>query len=147
MDPLSIIASVGGVAQVGASLSKKIYNLISTARGAPKEVADIARGISEMSVILTEIRRIVRTRKNLFRQKLLYSIRSATRRIKIIQKKIDKLLSIDVNGEVGRLKWIFTRRPEVVELLQQIESHRTVINTFLQLMTLAATLQVDPEAK
>ncbi|KAF5638779.1 uncharacterized protein FTJAE_5168 [Fusarium tjaetaba] len=42
MDPLSIIASIAGIATAGTSLSKAIYHFISSTRGASREMADIA---------------------------------------------------------------------------------------------------------
>ncbi|KAF6783595.1 hypothetical protein CSOJ01_15882 [Colletotrichum sojae] len=90
MDPLSIIASIAGVAQAGVSLSKAIYNLISTTQGAPKEIADIARGISELSVFLREVRRILKDGIKLFRRTLLRNLASAMKRIGAIHREIDQ---------------------------------------------------------
>jgi hypothetical protein len=42
MDPLSPTASIAGVTTAGVALSKAIYELTSSIRGAPKEVSDIA---------------------------------------------------------------------------------------------------------
>ncbi|CAJ2503471.1 Uu.00g108650.m01.CDS01 [Anthostomella pinea] len=71
MDPLSIIAGIAGISQAGASLSRVLYDMISAARNAPKEMTDMARGISELSTILDELRRILRNGKDVYRRKLL----------------------------------------------------------------------------
>lgn len=139
MDPLSLIASIAGISQAGASLSKAIYELISSARGAPKEVADIARGIADLSIILSELRRVLREGTSLYRRKLLRNIRSAMKRIAKIHGSISDL--IDVGSGVGRLKWAF-RRSTSVQLLYQIEAHKSAINMVLQTMMLAVQIRL-----
>ncbi|KAL0936379.1 uncharacterized protein CTRU02_208594 [Colletotrichum truncatum] len=139
MDPLSIIASVAGISQAGALLSKSIYDLISATRGAPKEITDIARGISELSVILSELRRVLRDGKSLFRRRLLRNIRSTIKRIGKIHHAVGKL--IDVGNGAGRLKWAF-RRSTTTQLLYQIEAHKSGINMVLHTMVLAIQIRM-----
>lgn len=67
MDPLSIIAGVAGISQAGASLSVAIFRMISAAKSAPKEVSDIARGVSDLSMILRELRRVLRDGRHIYR--------------------------------------------------------------------------------
>ncbi|KAF0329334.1 hypothetical protein GQ607_003283 [Colletotrichum asianum] len=144
MDPLSVIGSIAGVAQAGASLSKMIYEIISTVRGAPKEIADIARGIADLSVILSELRRVLNDGLQLFRRKLIGRIRSAMRRIDMIHNEIGRLM--DINGGVGRLKWVF-RRSMSVQLLHQVEAHKNAINMILHTMTLAVQIKLTASTK
>lgn len=139
MDPLSLIASIAGISQAGASLSKAIYGLVSSARGAPKEVADIARGIADLSTILRELRRVLREGLSLYSRKLLRHIRSAMKRIAKVHGSISDL--IDVGSGVGRLKWAF-RRSTSVQLLSQIEAHKSAINMVLQTMMLAVQIRL-----
>ncbi|KAF4817704.1 hypothetical protein CGCTS75_v012174 [Colletotrichum tropicale] len=144
MDPLSVIGSIAGVSQAGASLSKMIYEMISTIRGAPKEIADIARGIADLSVILSELKHVLNDGLQLFRRKLMGRIRSAIRRIDMIHSEIGRLM--DVNGGVGRLKWVF-KRSMSVQLLHQVEAHENAINMILHTMTLAVQIKVAASIK
>jgi hypothetical protein len=121
MDPPSLLASIAGVSTAGVSLSKAIYDLISSLRGAPEELSNISRNISDLSLILAELRRVLRDGRKLYRRKLLRRVSSAIRRIKKIQETIHDLIS-EVGGLV-RLKWLF-RRSKAMQSLYQIESHK-----------------------
>ncbi|KAH6649516.1 hypothetical protein F5144DRAFT_607669 [Chaetomium tenue] len=57
MDPLSLLAGIAGVATAGIQVSKAIYDLVSTIRGTPKEISDIARGVSDLSMVWKEASR------------------------------------------------------------------------------------------
>ncbi|KAF6806252.1 hypothetical protein CSOJ01_08976 [Colletotrichum sojae] len=139
MDPLSLIAGIAGISQAGASLSKALYYLVSSTRGAPREVSDIARGIADLSVILRELRRVLRNGGSLFRPRLVRHIHSATRRIDSIHDELGRL--IDVGSGVARLKWAF-RRSTTTQLLYQIEAHKNAINMILHTMALAVNIKV-----
>ncbi|KAF6837845.1 hypothetical protein CMUS01_04880 [Colletotrichum musicola] len=139
MDPLSLTASMSGISQTGTSLSKAIYDLISSTRGAPKEISDIARGIADFSVILRELRRVLKDGVSLFRPRLVRHIRSATKRIGAIHDEVGRL--IDVVSGVARLKWAF-RRSATTQLLYQIEAHKNAINMILHTMALAIQIKV-----
>lgn len=138
MDPLSIIASIAGISQAGASLSREIYNLISSVRGAPKEISDIARGISDLSIILRELRKVLKEGRDVYSRKLLRRVGSSGRRIGKIHLQINQLLAIR-NG-IAQLKWFF-RKSKVTQLLYQIESHKSGINIILHTMVLGAQLK------
>lgn len=49
MNPLSIAACVWMVPTASLSLSLILYGLVPTIREAPRDVSEIARGISELS--------------------------------------------------------------------------------------------------
>ncbi|KAF6830651.1 hypothetical protein CPLU01_07234, partial [Colletotrichum plurivorum] len=106
---------------------------------APKEISDIARGIADLSVILRELRRVLRDGGSLFRPRLVRHIRSATRRIGAIHDEVRQL--IDVGPGVARLKWAF-RRSAAAQLLYQIEAHKNAINMILHTMALAVQIKV-----
>lgn len=135
MDPLSLLSGIAGVSMAGVSLSKAIYDLISSVRSTPKEISDIARGISDLSIILSELRRVLKDGKDLYRRRLLRRVSSATRRIERVHEDIRDLI-YGVGEGLSRLKWTF-RRSKVNQLLYQIESHKNGINMILHIMTLA----------
>ena len=139
MDPLSLLASIAGVATAGIQISKTIYDLVSTLRGTPKEVSDIARGVSDLSMVLRELRRALKEGRELYRRKLLHRVSSAIRRIGQIHAQIREMI-VGVEG-FASLKWLF-RRAKTTHLLYQIESHKTGINMILHIMTLAVQTRI-----
>lgn len=136
MDPLSIIASIAGIAAAGTALSKAIYEFVSTNRGASREMLDIARTIADLSIILGELRRVLRDGSELCNRKYLRRIKSATRRISRIHREIHQLMD-DSRGFVS-FKWRL-KRSEVQEKLARIECHKTAINLMLNILVLAIT--------
>ena len=139
MDPLSLLASIARVATAGIQVSTAIYDLVSTIRGTPKEVSDIARGVSDLSIVLRELRRALEEGRALCRRKLLRRISSAIRRIGQILAQIREMIA-GVEG-FASLKWLF-RRSRTTHLLYQIESHKTGINMILHIMTLAVQTRI-----
>ncbi|KAH8683993.1 hypothetical protein BGZ61DRAFT_455491 [Ilyonectria robusta] len=81
MDPVSIIASIAGIATAGTALSKAIYQFISSTRGASREMGQIAHTIVDLSIILRELRRVLRDGAELCNCKFLRRIKSVARRI------------------------------------------------------------------
>ncbi|KAI0428685.1 hypothetical protein F5Y09DRAFT_343398 [Xylaria sp. FL1042] len=138
MDPLSVIASIAGVSTAGISLSRAIYDIISTIRNAPKEVSDIARGLCDLSFILRELRRVLKDGQDIYRKRLIRHVASAIKRVGRVQSEIEELL--DIRGGGTKLRWAF-RKSKVTELLYTIESHKTGINMILQTMMLAVQVK------
>lgn len=134
MDPLSIFASIVGIATAGAALSKTTYEFISSTRGASREMRQIARAIAELSIILGELHRVLRESAELYNRKFLRRINSATERISRIHGEIYKLM----DGARGRttFTWML-KRSEVHHKLVQIESHKTGVNLMLNILVLA----------
>ncbi|KAK7937756.1 uncharacterized protein PG986_014624 [Apiospora aurea] len=131
---MEVIASIAGIAQAGTALSKAIYTLIHATRNAPKGVYDIARAVGDQSIILRELRRVLRDCKNIIRRSLLRQVRSIMRRIQEIHCEIQDLL--DASTGLARLAWVF-RRSKCSSLLQQIDGYRVSINMILHMMNFA----------
>ncbi|KAI1037713.1 hypothetical protein LB503_009627 [Fusarium chuoi] len=144
MDPLSIIASIAGIATAGTSLSKAIYHFISSTRGASREMADIARNISDLSCILSELRRVLQDSADLCSRKLLRRIKSATRHISAIHDDIYALM--DSIGGFQTFRWSL-KRSEVQYKLTLIESHKTAIQLMLNILILAATTRKEAQSQ
>ncbi|KAI1114886.1 hypothetical protein F5Y14DRAFT_460976 [Nemania sp. NC0429] len=138
MDPLSIIGSIAGISTAGISLSRAIYDVISSVRNAPKEVSDIAKGLCDLSITLKELRRVLNGGRDVYRRKLIRRLASAIRRVGQVQGEIKSLL--EGTSSLAKLKWIF-RKSKVTELLYAIESHKTSISLILQTMILAVQLK------
>ncbi|CCT72756.1 uncharacterized protein FFB20_05551 [Fusarium fujikuroi] len=144
MDPLSIIASIAGIVTTGTSLSKAIYHFISSTRGASREMVDIARNISDLSCILSELRRVLQESADLCSRKLLRRIKSATRRISAIHDDIYALMD-SIRG-FQTFRWSL-KRSEVQYKLTLIESHKTAIQLMLNILILAATTRKEAQSQ
>ena len=73
MDPFSVIGLLSGLAGVpsaGASLSKTLYDTVSTVRGAPREMLSIAEGVADLPIVLDQLRRVLRDGKHVHRRNL-----------------------------------------------------------------------------
>ncbi|EXK35997.1 hypothetical protein FOXG_14527 [Fusarium oxysporum f. sp. lycopersici 4287] len=124
MDPLSIIASITGIATAGTSLSKAIYHFISSTRGASREMIEIARNISDLSCILSDLRHVLQESADLCSRKLL-------RRI---------------NKGFQTFRWSL-KRSEAQFKLTLIESHKTAIHLMLNVIILAATTRKEAQSQ
>jgi len=143
MEPLSSLTAIAGVVTAGVKLSTSLYDLISSIRDAPKDMAEIARGISETAIVMQQIRRILRDRRELFKRRLLRTIDSAVKRINEVQKEVRQL--VDRCDGTARLLWVF-RKSTVALLLRKIEGHKSTINLVLHLMMLAIQIQEMPRS-
>ena len=100
MDPLSIIASIAGVATAGTALSKAIYEFVSATCNASKEILDIARTISDLSNVLRELRRVLRDGAEVCSPRYLGHIKSTMQWISGIHDEIYGLIN-GVRGFAG----------------------------------------------
>jgi hypothetical protein len=141
MDPLSIIASIAGIATAGTSLSKAIYHFISSTRGASREMVEIARNISDLSCILSELRHVLQESADLCSRKLLRRIKSAMRRLSAIH---DIYALMDSSKGFQTFRWSL-KRSEVQYKLTLIESHKTAIHLMLNVIILAATTRKEAQ--
>lgn len=144
MDPLSIIASIAGIATAGTSLSKAIYHFISSTRGASREMVEIARNISDLSCILSELRHVLQESADLCSRKLLRRIKSAMRRISAIHDDIYALM--DSRKGFQTFRWSL-KRSEVQYKLTLVESHKTAIHLMLNILILAATTRKEAQSQ
>ena len=134
MDPLSITASIVGIAAAGIAVAKTIYEVISSARGASRELSDIARSIANLSRILRELGRVLKECDQVWNRKMLRCIKSTMRRISKIHDEIYGMIR-GIQG-FASLKWRF-KRSDVQFKLTRIESHKTGINLMLNILLLA----------
>ena len=128
------MGSVAGVATVGVALSSALYDIVAAIRDAPKEMAEIAQGIQELSIVLGELRRVLKKARKLLRDRLLKAVSSAMERIQATHDKVDRVL--DVEGGLARVFWAF-RRSKATKLLATIESHKSTVQLMATTITLA----------
>ncbi|KAH8888070.1 hypothetical protein GQ53DRAFT_843805 [Thozetella sp. PMI_491] len=137
MDPLSLMASVAGVAQAGISLSSALFDLISALRSAPQDMAEMARGVSDLSLVLDHLTSVLGEGRQIYRRKLLGALESAIQRIDGVHDEIWKLVDAGT-GNMARVRWVF-RRSKTAKLLFKIEAHKST----LQIMTTTLLLAVE----
>ncbi|KAH8885729.1 hypothetical protein GQ53DRAFT_828749 [Thozetella sp. PMI_491] len=137
MDPLSaigLLSGLAGIASAGASLSKALYDVASTIRGAPKEMEAVAQGIHDLSVVLDQMRRVLKEGKRMHKRRLRKGIHGVLCRIEDIHFEIRDMLSTE--SRLGRLKWVF-RKPRIAYLMTRIESHKNTVSLMMQTMLIA----------
>ena len=135
MDPLSLTASIVGVGSAGISLSSALFDLISAYRGAPRDMAEIARNISDLSMVLDALTGVLKQGKKLYRRKLLKSVDSAVGRIEDIHEEIWDLVD-DGGSSLARLKWVF-RGAKTAKLLLKIEAQKSMLQIVIATLHLA----------
>lgn len=80
---------------------------------------DVARGISDMSVVLYELRRILRKHGGLFKRRLLSRLDSAAKRVRAVHGEVRSMIRRS-DAVVARVLWVF-RQVKVLQLLSMIE--------------------------
>ncbi|TDZ40276.1 hypothetical protein C8035_v003629 [Colletotrichum spinosum] len=71
MDPLSIIASVAGIATAGSTVAGALFTLIRKLRHAPREMRQVAHEISDLSCLLDYLHDILKLSSNVINKRLL----------------------------------------------------------------------------
>ncbi|KAK0713681.1 hypothetical protein B0T26DRAFT_677987 [Lasiosphaeria miniovina] len=135
MDPLSVLSGIAGVAAAGAALSSALFEIIESARDAPKDMATIARSIMDLSLVLSEMRRVLKRGRWLYRDRLLRGILSTMRRIDGVHDEIHGLIAGD--RRMARVLWAFRRKSKTAALLTQIESLKSTLQLMATTLTLA----------
>ncbi|KAF5722978.1 hypothetical protein FMUND_2335 [Fusarium mundagurra] len=107
MDPLSIIASIAGIASAGAQLSNTLFKLYKTVKNAPKEIQSVAIEMSGLTSALEHLHDIIRTGRSYARPQFCEAVRHVVKNIQITQQEIDKMVAdetaILVKSTNGRL--------------------------------------------
>ncbi|KAI1394284.1 uncharacterized protein F4822DRAFT_44097 [Hypoxylon trugodes] len=133
---MEVLASLAGIITAGASLSQAVFDMVFTVRNAPKEMSNIAKGISELSIILEELRQIIEDGRERYSRRLIRVLKSTMKRISKVHAEIGEVLKERI-GAAAQLKWIWMRS-KATQLLSEIESHKIGIMLMLTVMKLAA---------
>ncbi|KAK3376114.1 hypothetical protein B0T24DRAFT_215637 [Lasiosphaeria ovina] len=135
MDPLSVLSGIAGVAAAGAALSSALFEIIESVRDAPKDMVTIARSIMDLSLVLSEMRQVLKRGRRLYRDRLLRGILSTMRRIDGVHDEIHDLIAGD--RRMARVLWAFRRKSKTAALLTQIESLKSTLQLMATTLTLA----------
>ncbi|SCO54796.1 uncharacterized protein FFMR_12018 [Fusarium fujikuroi] len=133
MDPLSIIASIAGIASAGAQLSNTLFKLFKTIKNAPKEIQLVAIEMSGLTSTLEHLHDIIRTGQPYAKPQFCDSVRHVVKNIQVTQEEIDKMVADE--SMLRRVKWLKASR-----LLSDIDKHKVTLT--LQIAILSAAVLV-----
>ena len=135
MDPLSIIGTVAGVATAGVSLVTVLFETLDTYRNAPKEIATIARGIQDLSLVLDQLVEVLSNGREIHTKLLRRSVLAAVKQIDNVHDEVWDLIERGESG-FGRVKWTF-RKTKMRDLVTRIEAHKSTAQLVCTTLLLA----------
>jgi regulator of replication initiation timing len=138
MDPLSIIASIAGIATAGAQLSNTLFRVYKTVRHAPREIQAVAIEMSDLSITLEHLHEILETGKLHAKPSLFDAVRHVVKNIEATQQEIFKMVTD--NTIIVRLKWL-----KAAKYLSEIDKQKVTLT--LQITILSAAILVKSETK
>ncbi|KAL7765673.1 hypothetical protein ACKLNR_003589 [Fusarium oxysporum f. sp. zingiberi] len=133
MDPLSIIASIAGIASAGAQLSNTLFRLYKTVRNAPKEIQSIAIEMSGLTVTLEHLCDIIRTGQSYAKPQFCDAVRHVVKNIHVTQQEVSEMATDE--SVLRRVKW-----RKAARLLSDIDKHKVTLT--LQITILSAAVLV-----
>ncbi|KAF5666495.1 hypothetical protein FCIRC_10209 [Fusarium circinatum] len=133
MDPLSIIASIAGIASAGAQLSNTLFKLYKTVKNAPQEIQSVAIEMSGLTSTLEHLRDIIKSGQSYAKPQFCEAVRHVVKNIQMTQQEIDKMAADE--SMLRRVKWLKAAR-----LLSDIEKHKVTLT--LQIAILSAAILV-----
>ncbi|KAF5001169.1 hypothetical protein FGRMN_1193 [Fusarium graminum] len=133
MDPVSIIASIAGIATAGVQISNTLFRLVKTYRNAPTEIRAMAIEMAGLTVTLEHLRDILNTGHSYTRPLFFEGVRHVIKNIQSTQQEIHKM--IDDRTILARFKWLKSKR-----LLSDIDKHKVTLT--LQITILSAAVLV-----
>jgi hypothetical protein len=135
-EPLSVLASVAGVATAGVAISKMIYEIVHTVKHAPKEVSEMAGELSLLSSVLRYLRSALSECVDVCKPRLIKDIRGTVSKIRGLHKQI-KELTKNSTSSFYRIGLVF-KSPRTRNLLAQIEGFKNSVSVMLTTVQLAA---------
>jgi regulator of replication initiation timing len=136
MDPLSIIASIAGIATAGVQLSNTLIHLTRTYHKAPQEVQSMAIEMSGLTGTLEHLRDVLTTGHAYTKPLFFEDIQNVIKNIQSTQQEIQNLAkNVDDKRSFAKLKWHKSKR-----LLSDIDKHKVTLT--LQITILSAAVLV-----
>lgn len=134
-DPLSIIASIAGVATAGVHLANAVYRLSDKLVHAPQSMRDIASNMSLLSTILENLAEVLQQGRGVYKARVLHETEALLDRFKGVQKEVGKIVRKQ-RGFRRRLGWAL-QYGKAEELLEKIEALKSALNLVLWTVHLA----------
>jgi hypothetical protein len=141
-DPLSITASVIGVAGAAAEIATRIYKIIKKMADAPIEMAKAAEDITFVASLFSSASDMLERRKGTNDDKLVAQMNFVLRRFDDVKKKAMKIFEkpqyslTDSFAELfDRIRWCL-KSGKLTELLLDIEALKSALQLVLQMLQL-----------
>ena len=142
MDPLSMAASVAGVAMMGTQLSHIIYNSISSFCEAEQEMSNIANCVSQLAMVLNELEGVLRRDSQVYQKRMLRVVMDIQKNCQGVFQNISKNVSVNpqylTSSKQARRKvcWYFQHH-RVRPLQAGLESMKSTLNVLLHVVHFA----------
>ncbi|KAI8677752.1 hypothetical protein NCS55_00493000 [Fusarium keratoplasticum] len=133
MDPLSVLASVAGIATAGAALANTLFRLVRAVRHAPREIQSVAIEMSSLASTLEHLHDVLATGASCAKPSFLQGVEAVVANITSTQDEISTMISNETIFE--RLRWM-----KAAGILSDIEKHRVTVT--LQTSILSAAILV-----
>jgi hypothetical protein len=134
-DPLSITASIAGVATAGVTISMGLYDLAHKIKNAPKEVSVLAQELSFLSSLLRSMRRMIRDHAHLCKKRLITDTKDILKNIRGVYSDIKKL-AMDSSSSFYRLKLLF-KSSKTKAIMAKVEGFKSTVNLIQNTLQLA----------
>ena len=145
MDPLSVAASIAGVAAMGVRLSHAMYDLISTFYAdEQEEMSGTANDLSLLAMALKELEGILRSNSRVYRPRMVRVTNEILNNCEQIFQSISKYVFVSPQDTRSseqferEIRWYFQRH-RVKPLQAGIESMRSTLDVLLHVVHLART--------
>ncbi|KAF5599694.1 hypothetical protein FPANT_3146 [Fusarium pseudoanthophilum] len=134
MDPLSIIASLAGIASAGAQLSNTLFKLYKTVKNAPKEIQSVAIEMSGLTSTLEHLHDIIKSGQSYAKPQFCEAVRHVVKNIQMTQQEIDKMVADE--SMLRRVKWLKAAR-----MLSDIEKHKVTLTLQIAILSTAVLVK------
>ena len=147
MDPISVAASVAGIAATSVKLSETIYELISTFYEAEREMSSIANDLSLLAMVLRELEGILQRDSRVYRRRMVKVVNEILENCESIFQSISRFVSESPQNRRSskqfqrKIRWYFQRH-RVRPLQAGLESMKSTLNVLLHVVNLARVTEV-----
>ena len=139
MDPLSVAASVAGVAITGAQLSQTIYNSISSFCDAEQEMSNIADCVSHLAMVFDELEGVLRRDFRVYQNRMLRVVMDILKNCQAVFQNISKYVSVSpqYSKQARRKVYWYFQQHRVRPLQAGLEAMKSTLNVLLHVVHLA----------
>lgn len=135
MDPLSIAASIAGVATAGVTISIALYDVAHALKSAPKGIVSLAQELSLLSSILRSLQSTIREHPKICKKRLVDDTNQILSGVRTVHKDIKEMM-LDSTSNFYRLKLAF-KSPKTKSIMAKVESYKSTLNLILGTVQLA----------
>lgn len=148
-DPISLIASVVGVAAAGLQVANAVIKICDKLTQGPQEMRKVASGMRDLSETLEDVAALFEAAKEMsvYKPRVLQRTKSVLDRFDSLQDEVKNIIRRQ-HGMRGRVKWVFSAS-KVQTLLLEIEALKSGLSLMLWVVqfAMATTNPEKNEAK